>query len=116
MLSPSFKRYIPLVSWVIVVLTLIVIPAKILSYGYLPSDDALRHAAKAVSGKPWSQILVMRPGYEIDPHAGWHFVLGGIHRIVGANAETLVVISCFALMLLVGISVLPWLRWPEAWL
>ena len=69
-----------------------------------------------MSGKPWSEILVMRSGFEIDPHAGWHVILGAIHRWQGGNAETLVVISCFGLMLLVGVSALPWLRWPEAWL
>jgi len=116
MVPPSIKRYIPLFSWLVAALTLILIPAKILGSGYLPGDDALRHAAKAVSGKAWSEILVMRSGFEIDPHAGWHVILGAIHRWQGGNAETLVVISCFGLMLLVGVSALPWFRWPEAWL
>ena len=36
---------------------------KIISYGYLPVDDALRHAAKVVSGKDWHEIVVLRPGH-----------------------------------------------------
>src|SRR5689334_22324101 len=73
-------RYVPLVSWIIAVMTVILIPSKIISYGYLPQDDALRHAAKAVSGKPWQEILVMRSDFLIDPHPGWHAILGFIHR------------------------------------
>ena len=110
------ERYVPLGVWVIVVLTLLIIPAKIIGYGYLPMDDALRHAAKAVSGKPWSEILVMRDGFLIDPHPGWHAVLGAIHRLGNCGAETLVVVSIVGLMLLVNFAVLPWLRRPETWL
>ena len=55
--DPSFleplRRYVPLAAWAIILLLLLVIPLKIIGYGYLPSDDALRHAAKAVSGKTW---------------------------------------------------------------
>src|SRR5882762_1000564 len=112
----QIERYVPLLVWVIVVLTLLLIPSKIISYGYLPQDDALRHAAKAVSGKPWSEILVMRSDFAIDPHPGWHAMLGWIHRWQNANAESLVVISIVGLMLLVSLAVLPWLRRPEAWM
>src|SRR5947207_6858343 len=112
----AINRYVPLAVWIIVVLTLLCIPSKIISYGYLPADDALRHAAKAVSGKPWPEILVMRSDFALDPHPGWHCVLGWIHRLQGGNAETLVVVSIVGLMLLVSLAVLPWLRWPEAWL
>ena len=35
------RRYVPLAVWVIVVLTLLLIPLKIIGYGYLPGDDAL---------------------------------------------------------------------------
>lgn len=112
----AIKRYIPLAVWIVVALTLIVLPAKILGYGYLPADDALRHAAKVVSGKPWSEILVMRSGFEIDPHQGWHAVLGVIYRNLHCTTEQLVLVPMFGLMLLVSIGVLPGLRRPEAWL
>src|SRR5262249_41879852 len=92
------------------------IPAKIISYGYLPVDDALRHAAKAVSGKPWSEILVMRPDFPVDIHDGWHKLLGAIHRAFNADAETLVIGSVVGLMILVNASILAQLRRPEAWL
>ena len=112
----QFQRYIPLAVWIIVVLTLICIPSKIISYGYLPADDAIRHAAKAVSGKPWQEILVMRPDFKIDPHPGWHFILHQIYQATNCSTESLVLISIVGLMLLISALVLPRLRWPETWL
>ena len=53
------KRYVPLAVWVIVIFVIVAMPFKIIGYGYLPGDDTLRHAAKAVSGKSWSQVLVL---------------------------------------------------------
>jgi len=116
MASNEFKRYVPLAAWAVVIITLLLVPLKIIGYGYLPADDALRHAAKAVSGKPWPEILVMRSDFAIDPHPGWHTVLGAIHRCLNSNTETLVILPVAGLMLLVNASVLAWLRRPESWL
>jgi len=112
----SLKRYVPLAVWIIVVFTLIAIPAKIISYGFIPGDDALRHAAKTVSGKSWQDILVMRDGFQIDPSPGWQKILEWVHRGFGGDAESLVIFSSVALMLLVTLCALPWFRRPEAWL
>ena len=60
MLSQNVKRYIPLSVWIVAVFTIVIVPLKIIGYGFLPMDDALRHAAKTISGKSWQQILVMR--------------------------------------------------------
>ena len=76
----SLRRYVPLAVWAIVLLVLLIIPLKIIEYGFLPGDDALRHAAKVVSGKPWPQILVMRPDFPLDFHPGWHAILGAIYH------------------------------------
>jgi hypothetical protein len=115
-LSNKAARYVPLACWAAAILVLVIIPAKILSEGYLPGDDALRHAAKVVSGKPWSEILVMRGDFVLDAHPGWHAILGMIYHALNCNTETLVVVAVFGLMLLVSAAVLPWLRRPEAWL
>jgi hypothetical protein len=112
----SLKRYIPLAVWIVVVCTIILIPLKIISYGFLPGDDALRHAAKAVSGKTWQQILVMRSDFPIDPSPGWQTILTWVHGCFGGDAESLVIFSVVALMLLVTLCALPWFRRPEAWL
>ncbi|MGD0745165.1 MAG: hypothetical protein ABSA45_08415 [Verrucomicrobiota bacterium] len=112
----ALRRYVPLAVWVIVLLTLLMIPLRIIKYGYLPGDDALRHAAKAVSDKPWSEILVLNHTYQIDHEFGWNLLLGRIHHWENWDAEALVIFSVVALFILANWSVLPWLKRPEAWL
>jgi hypothetical protein len=110
------RRYVPLAVWVIVVLAVVVIPLKIIAYGYLPGDDALRHAAKAVSGKPWSEILVLNPVYKIDHEFGWNWSLRQIHLLGNWNADALVIFSVVFLFVLLNVAGLAWLKRPEAWL
>jgi hypothetical protein len=112
----SFRRYVPLAVWAIVILVIFIIPLKVIEYGYLPGDDSLRHAAKAVSGKSWSEILVLNDTYKIDHEFGWNLLLEKIHLWTNCDAESLVVFSVVALFIVAGWSVLPWLKRPEAWL
>ena len=112
----AVRRYVPLAIWVIVLLTVLFIPLRIIQYGYLPGDDALRHAAKAVSGKPWSEILVLNHTYRIDHEFGWNLLLTKVHQWESWNADALVIFSVVTLFVLTGWSVLPWLKRPEAWL
>ena len=115
-LPEKFRRYVPLAAWLLVALVVLFIPLKIISYGYLPGDDALRHCAKAVSGKPWSEILVVGEVFKIDQSLGWHGILGALHQAFNWNAENLMVFSVVALFLLINGAMLPWLKRPEAWL
>src|SRR5277367_6267575 len=110
----SLKRYVPLAVWVIVIFVILVIPLRIISYGYLPFDDALRHAAKAVSGKPWTEILVVSPAFKIDHNFGWHIFLRQIFLWTHCDTERLVDFSVIALFVMVGWSALLWLKRPEA--
>jgi hypothetical protein len=116
------KRYIPLAVWGVAVFAIICVPLKIISLGFLPMDDALRHAAKAVSGKSWQEILVMRGDFAIDPSPGWQKILAWVNHAAWVQnwpdgpAEALVIFSVVSLMLLVTLCALPWLRRPEAWL
>ena len=62
-------------SWlapVIALGALLAFPLRVLDTGYLPQDDALRHAAKAISGKTWAEILVLRP----DGYVGFRARMG----------------------------------------
>jgi len=115
-LPEKFRRYVPLAVWVIVALVILAIPLKIISYGFLPGDDALRHCAKAVSDKTWPEILVFGDAYRIDHNIGWHAILGAVHQTTGWGAEGLVVFSVVALFIVVNGALLPWLKRPEAWL
>ena len=92
-LPERFRRYIPPAAWIIVVAILLAIPLKIISYGYLPGDDALRHCAKAVSGKSWPEILMLGGNYKMDHNLGWHTLLGTVHRATGWDAEGLLIFS-----------------------
>lgn len=107
---------IPILVWVAVGTVLCLLPWRILGFGFLPPDDALRHAAKVLSGKSWQEILVMRPGITIDHNPGWHWILGWIHRLSGGDASALVRFSVASMFLLFALSPLPWLKKPETWL
>ena len=88
----------------------------VIGYGYLPYDDALRHAAKIISGKDLNEILVMRDGITIDRHPGWHAILGFVHHLTGCNQDGLVVFSVAALFIMFCIIPFLFLNYPEAWL
>jgi hypothetical protein len=111
----ALRRYVPLAVWAMVILVILAIPLKIIGYGYLPPDDALRHAAKAVSGRPWGDILVLGPAFR-DQNFVWHFFLRQIYLWSHCDTDQLAVFAVVALFLLAGWSALPWLKRPEAWL
>lgn len=112
----DLRRYTTLAIWLMVVVTIVLIPLRIVGWGYLPSDDALRHAAKAITNRPWSEILVLRPDATLDSHAAWHALLRGLHLATACGADTLVVAAVVGLAILFLSSPLRWFRAPEAWL
>ena len=105
------SRFVVIVFVAIVFAMLI--PLKILSGGYLPYDDALRHAAKAVSGKDWQDILVVREELWMDSHPGWHFFLEKIHSVFGVEQDFLVAFSIFFLFCMVVITGIVCVKFPE---
>jgi len=111
----ALRRYVPPAVWAIVILVILIIPLKIISEGYLPEDDALRHAAKAVSGKSWGDILVLGPAFR-DQNFVWHFFLRQIFLWSHCDTDKLVIFASAGLFALFGWSPLPWLKRPEAWL
>jgi len=115
-ITGTLIRRVDLIVWVLVLQAIVLIPFLILAQGYLPGDDCLRHAAKAVDGRPWGEILVLRPGILDDPHAAWHFLLRGVHLVTGWGPEGLVTLTVAGLFVLMFIAPLPWLSAPEAWI
>lgn len=109
------RSAVPLAARAAVFLFLCLIPFRIVSTGYVPGDDALRHAAKAVSGRDWSEILVLRPEVTMDSHPGWHGLLEVVHRATGADANALVLFSIVALYLAFVLPAVFLMRRPEAW-
>ena len=94
---------VPLLVLCVIVFVIVAVPFRILSYGYMPKDDALRHAAKAVSGKNWDDVLVMRDDVKMDGHPGWHALLGYVRRAMDFNAHSLVLFSVFILFILLSL-------------
>lgn len=113
---PGIGRYVPLACFLLTALVLLLIPLKIIGYGYLPVDDALADSAKAISGKPWTDILVLNSNYKIDNHIGWHAFLRQIYLLTGWDSDRLVIFSITFLFVLMAWSALAWFRRPEAWL
>lgn len=110
------ERYVPLAVWAAVILVLLFIALKIAAYGYLPGGDLRRHVAKAFTDKPYTDIVVMRPGYTVDNSPGWDWLLTVLHRNAAWGKDALVGFSIVGLMLCFFYAPLPWLRRPEAWL
>lgn len=101
-------------AWVPLALFLGVI-LGILAKGYLPPDDALRHAAFAVGSRPWAEILVGRPEALFDQSPGWHALLKGVHHLTGWGPEGLVIFSVLVCLLTFFIVGCEWVRHWEAW-
>lgn len=94
----------------------LIIPLNIVESGFLPVDDALRHAARVISGKDWHEILLMRPDIKMDSHPGWHTILSLVQKSSGCNQNGLVVFSVVLLFFTFCMAPLFFLKYPESWL
>lgn len=103
-------------AWLIIALVLLYLPLRIIGFGFLPPDDALRYAAKAVSGKTWHEIVLMRPEIQMDHNAGWDWILTSLYHLTHWSAPTLVFFSVVLMFALFAAAPLPFLKRPEAWL
>ena len=111
--EPSWLRIATLAA---VLSTLLLLPFLVLDRGWVPADDALRHVAKAVSGRSWHDVLVIRPDVTIDQHPGWHAILAFVHRSFGFAPGGLVGFSVVFMAVLVMTAPIPGLRHRESWL
>lgn len=106
---------VPAIVTLITGVLLLLIPLRTVNLGFFPFDDALRHAAKVVSEKPWGEILVLRDGITVDYHTGWHTILDLFRLALGLDARQLVLLSVVLLFLLVALTPLFFLERKEAW-
>jgi hypothetical protein len=112
----SSLRLRAMLSFIALVAAIILLPARIGSKGFMPPDDALRHAAKAVSGKSWDRILVLRDDLSTDMHHGWHSLLSFVHKQAGADNYALVALSVTFCFVVFAAFPLFFLKRPESWL
>ncbi|MFM2082082.1 MAG: hypothetical protein RL380_773 [Verrucomicrobiota bacterium] len=115
-LDSGLRRYVPLLVWLLCAGVVLFIPLQIIKLAYLPPDDCLRYAARAVTGKPWSEILVLADPAKLDHNFGWSALLRQFHLAANLGPESLVMLSVVGLFAVAGWSGLLWLRRPEAWL
>lgn len=107
---------IPLLITCLAVAVIILIPLKIMGHGFLPTDDILRHVGKAVSGRNWNDVLVMRDGITLDSHPGFHALLGFVHNITKFKSDSLLSFAVIALFISFCITPILFIKRPEAWL
>lgn len=96
--------------------TLILVCLRVIGYGFMPVDDALRHVAKVVSGKPWTEILVIRPEITMDSHPGWHAILSLFQTITESEKNGLLNFSVLFLFLAFTLPPVFYFRRCEAWI
>jgi hypothetical protein len=85
---------IPLIVVLLFFLTALSCWLCVVSKGFIPPGDALRHVAKVVSDKSWDEVVVLRKDFDgnQDTHPGWHFVLN-IFNNLGLTKDELVCVS-----------------------
>ena len=113
-LPARLARYVPLVAALIAVVAIIAVPLAVTSRGFAPEDDLLRDVAKAVSGRAWGDVMLLRPGLNpnLRTHPGWDTILSAVHGL-GIGKDQLLV---FGIVFLAFVAFLPgvvFLRRPE---
>ena len=112
----NIRRFIPVVSLVLALAASIFTCLKILRYGLVPGGDARRHAAKAMTNKEYTDVVVLRPGYTMDHSPGWDWLLRWLHRHVDWNEDALISFSVAVCLGCITLAPALFFRRPEAWL
>lgn len=114
--SSELEHRVRLILMLGTLVTLLLIPLKVISLGYMPKDDALRHSARVIADKPWDQILVTDGKFPMELSFGWDLYLQGWHSLLGLGADGLVVVSILTCWLVFLFLPLRWVRHPIVWL
>ena len=109
------ERFVRLLILILCLSTLLIASLRITGQGFQPSDDALRHVAKVVSGKQWSEILLVRPEFTMDSHPGWHAILNSAQKLMDGVPDDLLVFSVIILFFLFTFIPIFFFRRPESW-
>jgi len=114
--NAMLQRLTPPACTTLVLAAVLLICLKIVGYGYVPGGDARRHTARAFTGKPFRDIVVMKPFYTVDQSIGWETLLRVIQRATGCSLDALMGFSVFFLLAILLAAPMVFLRRPEAWL
>jgi hypothetical protein len=89
---------------------------SVVDRAYIPPDDALRHAATAVSGRSYTEVLVFDSDIPaVDSTPGWHRVLRAALHLPGMDKYGLISFSIFLLFMAFTVTGLLLVSRPEAW-
>jgi|GEM_PF-240634 len=99
----------------LIAMVLCLIPLGVMRWGFMPQDDAMRHVAKAISGRDWSQILFLHEDIKLDTSYGWHALLSLLHNRLDLERYPLVVFSVSSLFVLFSIVPVLLMKRPEGW-
>jgi hypothetical protein len=108
-------------NWVLIALIFVALcvfiafPVRLIDLGFLPPDDALRYAARAVVGKDWADIIVIRPEITIDHNPGWNLLQELVFGATNWTPRRLVNFSVILLFVVFCATPLFLIRRPEAW-
>ena len=111
----ALSQLVNVIVLCLIVASISIIPMRIIGHGFMPGDDALRHAGKVISEKDWNEVLVIRDDIKLDSHTGWHAILEVFHKSTNCDQTALVNFSVIALFILFSLSPIFLLRRPEAW-
>lgn len=112
----ELERRLHLVVRMVLLIALIAASLKIIDYGFVPPDDALRHAATAVGDRPYHEVLLFDEAIPAeDSTPGWHAVLRAVHRVTGFDQYALVSLSIVFFFGVFTLTPLFLLKRPEAW-
>jgi hypothetical protein len=110
-------RWISALVVLVAVWAVTLLPLRVVGIGFRPIDDARRHVAKVIADKPWEEILVLRPEVTVDPHPGWHALLGAARDLGLASQMALFVLPIVGLgALFLALPLLQGTVRPEPWL
>ena len=99
----------------IILLAFIYMPFKILSLGWTPPDDALRHVGFSMLDTKWSNILIIDEKFDTDHNAGWHQVLRFLRKHLQFEKGDLMMFSVAALFILVNVCGIISVPSPICW-
>ena len=57
------ERLTRLVLLLVILAVFLLVPLRIIAYGYMPPDDALRHSAFAVANRAWGDVMLLDPRF-----------------------------------------------------
>ena len=78
------ERVTRLVLLLVILAVLLLVPLRIIAYGFLPPDDVLRHTAFAVVNRQWGDVMLIDPRLpaSMDLHPTWHAFLRALHDLL----------------------------------